>query len=101
MFNQIGQAKYDITVAGEIALVLLCGGEKDEGLDVSLYRRTVIIFLKAHRMWNNVLCQPSAGAIYHSVRVYRHVMYWKGTGDSMKSEEWGWHFRWKMSTNAD
>ena len=56
MFNQIGQAKYDITVAGEIALVLLCGGEKDEGLDVLLYRRTVIIFLKAHRMWNKVLC---------------------------------------------
>ena len=53
----------------------------------------VIRFLKAHRMWNHLLChrpQPAA-AMYHSLRVYYHVMYWKGKGDSMKPEEWGWH----------
>ena len=34
MFNQIGQAKEDIIVAGERALVSLYGGATAEGLDV-------------------------------------------------------------------
>ena len=34
---------------------------------------------------------PSAAAMYHSLRVYYRVTYWKGKGDSMKPEEWGWH----------
>ena len=33
----------------------------------------------------------SAAAMYDSLRVYYHVMYWKGKCDSMKPEEWGWH----------
>ena len=39
MFNQIGQAKEDIIVAGERALASLHGGAKEEGLDVLRYRR--------------------------------------------------------------
>lgn len=32
----------------------------------------------------------SAAAKYHSLRVYYQVMEWKGAGDSIKPEEWGW-----------
>ncbi len=39
LFNQIGQAKEDIIVAGERALVSLYGGAKEEGRDVLRYRR--------------------------------------------------------------
>ena len=39
VFNQIGQAKEDIIVAGERALVSLYGGAKEEGLDVLRYRQ--------------------------------------------------------------
>ena len=39
MFKQVGQAKYDIIVAGERALASLHGGAKEEGLDVLRYRR--------------------------------------------------------------
>ena len=39
VFNQIGQAKEDIIVAGERGLVSLYGGGKDEGLDVLRHRR--------------------------------------------------------------
>ena len=39
VFNQIGQAKEDIIVAGERALVSLYGAPKEEGLDVLRYRR--------------------------------------------------------------
>ena len=39
VFNQIGQAKEDIIVAWERALVSLYGGATEERLDVSRYRR--------------------------------------------------------------
>ena len=39
VFNQVAQAKYDILVAGERALVSLSGAAKEEGLDVLAYRR--------------------------------------------------------------
>ena len=34
MFNQLGQTKQDIVVAGEISLVSLYGGAKEEGLAI-------------------------------------------------------------------
>ena len=39
VFNQIGQAKEDIIVAGKRGLVSVYGGAKDEGLDVLRHRR--------------------------------------------------------------
>ena len=39
VFNLIGQAKEDIIVAGERALVSLYGGAKEEGLDALRYRQ--------------------------------------------------------------
>ena len=39
VIDQIGQAKEDIIVAGERALISLYGGAKEEGLDVLRYWR--------------------------------------------------------------
>ena len=92
VFNQVGQAKDDIIVAGESALVSLYGGAKEEGLDVLRYRRFCDkISRGTSHVEPRTLPPTSAAEIYHSLRVYYHVMYWKGTGDSMKPEEWGWH----------
>ena len=56
VFNQIGQAKEDIIVAGERALVSLYGGAKEEGLDVLRYRRFCDKISKGTSHWKHVLC---------------------------------------------
>ena len=92
VFNQIGQAKEDIIVAGERALVSLYGGAKEEGLDILRYRRFCDKISKCTSLVEPRTLPPtSAAAMYHSLRVYYHVMYWKGKGDSMKPGKWGWH----------
>ena len=92
VFNQIGQAKEDIIVAGERALVSLYGGAKDEGLDVLRYRPFCDkIYKSTSHVDPHTRPPTSAAAMYHSLRVYYHAMYWKGKGDSIKPEEWGWH----------
>ena len=79
-------------MAGERALVSLYGGAKEEGLDVLRYRRFCDNISKGtSHVEPRTLPPTSAAAMYHSLRVYYHVMYGKGKGDSMKPEEWGWH----------
>ena len=79
VFNQIGQAKEDIIVAGERALVSLYGGATEEGLDVLRYRRFCDKISKGtSHVEPRTLPPTSAAAMYHSLRVYYHVMYWKG-----------------------
>ena len=88
VFNQTGQAKEDIIVAGERALVSVYGGAKEEGLDVLRYRQFCDkIYKGTPHVKRRTLPPTSAAAMYHSLRVYYHVMYWKGKGDSMKPEE--------------
>ena len=92
VFNQIGQAKEDIIVAGERALVSLYGGAKEEGLDVLQYRRFCDNISKGTSHVEPRTLPPTSGtAMCHRLLVYYHVMYWKGKGDSMKREEWGRH----------
>ena len=102
VFNQIGQTKEDIIVAGERALVSLYGGGKEEGLDDLRYRRFCDKISKGtSHVEPRTLPPTSAAATYHSLRVYYYVMLWKGKGDSMKPEECGVaHCGWKMYTNA-
>ena len=88
VFNQIGQAKEDIIVAGERALVSLYGGAKEEGLDVLRYRRFCDNISKGtSHVETRTLPPTSAAVMYHILQVYYYVMYWKGKGDSMKPEE--------------
>ena len=88
VFTQIGQANEDITVAGVRGLVSLYGGAKEEGLDVLRYRRFCDKIPKGtSHVELRTLPPTSAAAMYHSLRVYYHVMYLKGEGDSMKPEE--------------
>ena len=88
VFNQIGQAKEDIIVAGERTLVSLYGGAKEEGLDVLRYWGFCDkIYEGTSHVEPRSLPPTSAAAMYNSLRVYYHVMYWKGKGDSMKPGE--------------
>ena len=88
VFNQIGQAKEDIIVAGERALVSLYGGAKEEGLDVLRYRRFCDKISKgSSHVEPRTLPSTSAPAMYHSLTVYYRVMYWKGKGNNRKPEE--------------
>ena len=32
----------------------------------------------------------SAAEMYHTLRVYYHIMYWKGKCANMKQDEWDW-----------
>ena len=103
MFNQVPQAKGDILVAGERALVSLFRAAKEERLDVLAYRRFCYNISKGtSHVEPGTLPPTSAAALPHNIQVYYHVMYWKGKCDSMKPEECGVaHCRWKMSTNTD
>ena len=93
VFNQVAQAKYDILVAGERALVSLSGAAKEEGLDVLAYRRFCYKMSKGtSHVESRTLPPTSAAELYHSLRVFYHVMYWKGKCYSMKPEEWGGTF---------
>ena len=82
MFNQVAQAKGDILVAVERALVSLSRAAKEEELDVLAYRR---FCYKISKGTSNVeprtLPPTSTAALYHSLQVYYHVMYWKGKCD--------------------
>ena len=90
MFNRIGQAKESIIVAGERAFVSFYGGAKGEGLDVLRHRRFCDKISKGtSHVEPRTLPPTSAASMYDSLRVYYHVMYWKGKGDSLKPEELG------------
>ena len=92
VFNEIRQAKEDTIVTRERALISLYGGAKEEGLDVLRYRRFSDNISKGTSHVEPLTLPPtSAAAMYHSLRVYYRVMYWKGKGYSMKPEEGGWH----------
>ena len=74
-------------MAGERALVSLYGGAKEEGLDVLRYRWFCDNISKGtSHVEPRTLPPTSEAAMYHSLRVYYNVMYWKGKGDSMKPE---------------
>ena len=92
MFSQVGQGKQDIIVAGERALVSLYGGAKDGGLDILQYNTGVYtkhISKGTRHVEPRTLPPTSAAEMYHSVRVYYHIMYWKGKSTNMKQREWG------------
>ena len=75
-------------MAGERALVSLYGGANEEGLDSLRYRRFCDNISKgSSHVEPRTLPPTSAAAMYHSLRVYNHVMYWKGKGDRMKPED--------------
>ena len=73
MFNQVAPSKYYILV-------------------VLAYRRFCYKMSKGtSHVEPRTLPPSSEAALYRSLRVFYHVMYWKGKCDSMKPEEWGWH----------
>ena len=77
--------------AGEQVLVSMYNGKPGETLD---YVRYKCFCAKVARNTSHI--QPktlppiSAASKFHSLRVYYQVQEWKGVGDGLLPEEWGW-----------
>ena len=91
VFNIPSASKKDVVAAGEKALVYLYNGKSDEGLDSLRYRRYCEkLATNTSQVQPQSLPPTPAAAMYHSLRVYFQVQQWKGVGETMSTEEWGW-----------
>ena len=91
VFNNTSASKEDVVAAGEKALVCVYNGKSDEGLDSLRYRRYCEkVATNTSQVQPQSLPPTSAAARYHSLRVYIQVQQWKGVGETMSAEEWGW-----------
>ena len=91
VFSLMSASQADIVTAGEKALVCLYNGKSEEGLDVLRYKRFCEkVATKTSHVQSQSLPPTSAAARYHSLRVYLQVQQWKGVGEALLLEEWGW-----------
>ena len=92
VFDQTGHVeKLSLVHAGEQALVSLYGGDGEVGLNMLRYRRFCEKISSSYsHVQPHVLPPTTAAAMYHSLRVYKQIMDWKGCGDELNPEEWGW-----------
>ena len=88
--NGEGISVDDIVKYGEIAMVILFGGNSPEKLDslrLSIFYQKVagsVTFVKPEN-----LPPTSAATRYHSLRTYHQIQVWKGRND-LPAEHWGW-----------
>ena len=91
VFDDISASKEDIIAAGEKALVCLYNGKDEEGLDGMRYcRYCEKVSTRTSQAQPQSLPPTSAAAMYHRMRVYLQVHQWKGEGELLSAEEWGW-----------
>ena len=91
VFNSTSVFKEDVVPAGEKALVCVYNGKSDEGLDSLRYRRYCEkVATNTSQVQPQSLPPTSAAARYHSLHVYFQVQQWRGFGQTMSAEEWGW-----------
>ena len=85
------------STAGEQVLVTIYNGKPGETLDFVRYKRFCekVVRHTSH-IQPQTLPPTSAAAKFHSLHVYFQVQQWKGTGDGLLPEEWGWRERVKM-----
>ena len=80
----------EIIKHGEIAMVILFGGEAKEKLDklrLDIFYQKVassVTFVKPEH-----LPPTSAATRYHSLRIYHQIQVWKGRND-LPAQNWGW-----------
>ena len=88
--NGEGISVDDIVKYGEIAMVILFGGNSPEKLDslrLSIFYQTVagsVTFVKPEN-----LPPTSAATRYYSLRTYHQIQVWKDRND-LPAENWGW-----------
>ena len=90
-FDSPSATTEEIATAGEQVLVRMYNGKPGETLD---YVRYKCFCAKVARNTSHIqpktLPPTSAAAKFHSLRVYHQVQQWKGEGDNLLPEEWGW-----------
>ncbi len=80
-----------ITIAGERILICMYNGKPGESINSVRYKRFCERVAKnTSHIQPQTLPPTSSAAKFHSLRVYYQVQQWKGKGDSLKPEEWGW-----------
>ena len=85
-----GVSVEDVIKYGEIAMVILFGGEAKEKLDklrLDIFYQKVassVTFVKPEH-----LPPTSAATRYHSLRTYHQIQVWKGRND-LPAQNWGW-----------
>ena len=90
-FMQEDSSNEDIVQSGEVALVLLYGGNEDERLDALRYKRfRENVASSTKYVEARSLPPTSAAAKFHSLRVYYQAQEWRGHVSDMDPEQWGW-----------
>lgn len=83
-FSREGLSKENIRQLGEKALVALCNGSENEGLDNLRYRRFCEkVVSRSKYVQPQTLPPTSASSQYHSLRVYFQIQEWKGKSGGM------------------
>ena len=90
-FNLPSATAEDISTAGEQVLVSIYNGKPGKTLDYVRYKHFCEkVARNTSHIQPQTLPPTSAADKFHSLRVYYQVQQWKGTGDDLLPEEWGW-----------
>ena len=91
VFDAQSASTEDVIAAGEQALVSMYNGKPGGKLDILRYKRFCEkVATNTSHVKPQTLPPTSAAAKYHSLRVFFQVQQWKGFGDELLPEEWGW-----------
>ena len=84
-------SKHDVACSGEKALVVLYNGNSTDSLDSLRHQRFCEKVSPSTSHVHPLALPPTSGAaMYHSFRVYLHVLEWKGSAGGLRPTEWGW-----------
>ena len=90
-FNSPSATAEENSTAGEQVLATIYNGKPGETLDFVRYKHFCEkVARNTSHIQPQTLTPTSAAAKFHSLRVYFQVQQWKGTGDGLLPEEWGW-----------
>ena len=90
-FNSPSATAEEISTAGEQVLVTIYNSKPGETLDFVRYKRFCEkVARNTSHIQPQTLPPTSAAAKFHSLHIYFQVQQWKGTGDGLLPEEWGW-----------
>ena len=92
IFDSPQSSASDIEHAGETAMCVLYNGKPGESLNHLRYKKfyeKVSTNLLRH-VQPQVLPPTAAATKFHSLRVYHQVCQWKGCGQRMTPNDWGW-----------
>ena len=91
MFDNDSAEPGQIESAGEIALVVMYNGKKNQSLnELRLSKYCEKVAKSLNRVEAKSLPPTKAAAKFHSYRVYLQICQWKNPRCTLKEESWGW-----------